>query len=218
MGAGFVHTDGADSRALQNPEVAPETWLLYVPDVLATLLPMPESGSATDVTATLLAHRHIFKAFLASRLSNKADAEDVLQNGLVKALQRADELKDGEKAVAWFYQLLRNALIDYARSRQATAKREEAWASDTLALTDDAEMKRQICACFEKLLPVLKPAHADLLRRVELRGESVSRAASALGMTPNNASVTLHRARDELRTKLMDFCGDCSCLEDCECE
>jgi hypothetical protein len=37
-------------------------------------------------------------------------------------------------------------------------------------------------------------------------------------MTANNASVTLHRARAELRAKLMDFCGDCECLDNCECE
>jgi hypothetical protein len=39
-----------------------------------------------------------------------------------------------------------------------------------------------------------------------------------LGMTPNNASVTLHRARAELRMKLSRFCGDCPCLDNCECD
>jgi hypothetical protein len=43
-------------------------------------------------------------------------------------------------------------------------------------------------------------------------------AAADLGITPNNASVTLHRARGELRTKLVEFCGDCACLDNCECE
>jgi RNA polymerase sigma-70 factor (ECF subfamily) len=68
------------------------------------------------------------------------------------------------------------------------------------------------------MLPTLKPTHAELLRRVELQGEPVAAAATALGMTANNASVTLHRARAELRTRLMDFCGDCKCLDNCECE
>lgn len=68
------------------------------------------------------------------------------------------------------------------------------------------------------MLPTLKPMHAELLRRVELQGEPVAGAAAALGITANNASVTLHRARAELRTKLVDFCGDCQCLDNCECE
>lgn len=170
------------------------------------------------MTGTLLAHRQVFKAFLASRIGNEADAEDLLQNGLVKAMERGGEVKDGEKAVAWFYQVLRNVLIDYLRSRSAAAKRDEAWASSSATLADDREAERQICACFEKMLPGLKPAQAELIRRVELKGEPVAKVAVALGMSANNASVTLHRARAELRTKLMDFCGDCACLDNCECE
>lgn len=65
----------------------------------------------------------------------------------------------------------------------------------------------------------LKPQHAALLRRVDLNGESVQDAAKALKMTANNASVILHRARKELRTRLEAFCGACAdgaCL-DCDC-
>lgn len=173
---------------------------------------------SAGVTATLLAHRPAFKAFLASRVGNESDAEDLLQNGLVKALQRSGEIKDNEKVVPWFYQVLRNVIVDHVRSRSAAMRRDKAWTADTVTLGDDTEAERQLCACFEKMLPAMKPVHAELLRRVELQGESVAKAASALGITANNASVSLHRARAELRTKLMDFCGDCACLDDCSCE
>lgn len=168
--------------------------------------------------AALLAHRDVFRAFLASRVGNAADAEDLLQTGLVKAMQHAGEIRDGEKAVAWFYQLLRNVIIDHHRNRSAAAKRDNAWATDASLLVDHAEAERQICACFEKMLPGLKPIHAELLRRVELRGESVAKVAGDLGLTPNHASVTLHRARAELRAKLLEFCGNCQCLNNCECD
>lgn len=171
-----------------------------------------------DVTATLLAHRHRFKAFLASRIGNETDAEDLLQNGLVKALERGVEIKDDEKAVAWFYRVLKNVIIDHARSRHAATRRDDNWASETAILGDRAEVEGQICGCFEKLLPTLKPAHAELLRRVELQGDSVTNAARELGITANNASVMLHRARAELRAKLVKYCGNCSCLIACECE
>lgn len=179
---------------------------------------MPPPAEPTDVTATLLAHRHAFKAFLASRVGNDADAEDLLQHGLVKAMERGGEIKDGEKVVAWFYQLLRNVLIDHVRSRNAAARRDDAWASSAITLSDDHEAERLLCGCFEKLLPTLRPAQAELIRRVELKGEPVGDAARAIGISANNASVTLHRARAELRKKLMDFCGDCACLDRCECE
>ena len=171
-----------------------------------------------DIADTLLAHRHAFKAFLTSRLGNAADAEDLLQNGLIKAIERSGEIADDQKAVAWFYQVLRNALIDHARSRNAAARRDDAWAGNAAALSDDREAERHICACFERLLPTLKPVQAELIRRVELQGEPVTRAAIALGISANNASVTLHRARAALRGKLREFCGDCRCLDHCDCK
>ena len=175
--------------------------------------------STPDVASALLAHRSAFRAFLVARVGNEADADDLLQNGLIKAVQHAGELKDSEKTVAWFYRILRHAIIDHGRSRSAALKRDDAWATDAVTLADDAEAARVLCGCFEHLLPSLKPAHAELLRRVDLQGESVSATAAALGLTANNASVTLHRARSELRKKLQEFCGSCAngaCL-DCDC-
>lgn len=177
------------------------------------------SSDRAALATQLLAQRESFRRFLAARLDNDADAEDLLQQGLVKALQHADEIKDTDRAIAWFYQILRHALIDHARSRTATRQRDHAWSTEVAAAAPDAAAEREICQCFEQLLPTLKPAHAELLRRVELRGDSVSAAAIALGITANNASVTLHRARAELRKKLESFCGPCAgtaCL-DCDC-
>lgn len=176
--------------------------------------------SLPDVATALLAHRRAFRAFLVSRVGNEADADDLLQHGLIKALQHADKLQDGEKIVAWFYQILRNVVIDHQRSRRAAERRDDAWATDPSAPpAADRAALGQICRCFEALLPNLKPAQAELLRRVELQGESVAAAAAGLGLTPNHASVTLHRARTELRKQLIEFCGSCAagkCL-DCDC-
>lgn len=173
-----------------------------------------------DVAAALLAHRRAFKAFLVSRVGNEADADDLLQHGLLKALQRADELRDTTKLTAWFYQILRHVVVDHARSRGAALRRDDAWAADAATLaTDDREAHRQVCACFESLLPSLQPNYAALLRLVELEGRSVSAAALALGLTANHASVTLYRARAALHTALVGFCGSCArtaCL-DCDC-
>jgi len=177
----------------------------------------------SPTAAALLGQRDTFKAFVASRLGNASEAEDVLQQSLVKALQHAGEITDSERAVPWFYQILRNVIVDHVRSRSASRQRDDRWAVDHAALgaadNSDPAAEREICLCFERLLPTLKPTHAELLRRVELNDESVSAAAAALGITPNNASVTLHRARAELRKKLETFCGPCAegaCL-DCDC-
>ncbi|HEY9249537.1 MAG TPA: sigma-70 family RNA polymerase sigma factor [Rariglobus sp.] len=166
---------------------------------------------------SLLAQRSRFRAFLVSRLGNEADADDVLQNGLLKAMRSAGEVDDAEKLTAWFYRLLRNAMIDHVRSRSANVRRDEAWMTEVGSR--DEEIERSACACFERLLPELKPRDAELLRRVELNDEAVAEVAQSLGMSGGAASVALHRARATLRRRLEDFCGDCAkgaCL-DCDC-
>ena len=175
------------------------------------------------LVATLNAQRTAFKAFLIARVGNAAEAEDILQNGLLKAVQRAGELQDDANLMAWFYQLLRNSVIDHYRASGSARRRDDALGTLITSLGEDVApppgWEAQVCTCLGGVVDTLKPSHAELLRRVDLNGESVQVAAKALGLTPNNASVTLHRARKELRARLEVFCGDCAdgaCL-DCDC-
>lgn len=171
----------------------------------------------------LFAHRRAFQAFLAARVGSEAEAEDILQQSLAKALRHAPALRDEERLVAWFYQTLRHALIDHYRSRAADRRRHAALGTLVAALGDDHApapgVERQLCACLAGVLATLKPAPAALLRRVDLEGGAVQEVARELGLTPNAASVTLHRARKELRARLQAVCGPCAdgaCL-DCDC-
>jgi len=177
-----------------------------------------------QLAAELNTHRNAFKAFLAARVGSEAEAEDILQNGLLKALQRSGELQDDAKLIAWFYQLLRNAVVDHYRARGAVRRRHDILGETLAALGEDIiaapkGWEPQLCGCLGGVVDTLKPQHAELLRRVDLNGESMQAVARALKMTANTASVTLHRARKELRIRLETFCGDCangSCLE-CDC-
>lgn len=170
----------------------------------------------------LLARRAEFRGWIAARLGgNHADAEDVLQHGLTKALASAHTLRDDDRLVPWFYQLLRHALVDHVRARRAASEREERWAGESRALArDNAEAERIICRCLEPLLATLPADQAALIRRAELNNEPVKHIAASLGLTANAVSAALHRARAALRAKLISFCGDCAsgaCL-DCSCE
>jgi len=179
--------------------------------------------TADQLAVELNSHRGAFKAFLAARVGSEAEAEDLLQDGLLKALRHADSLHDDTRLTAWFYQLLRNAVVDHYRSRGSSRRRHDVLGETIAALGEDVaaapDWEAHVCTCLAGVVDTLKPQHAELLRRVDLNGESVQDAARALKMTPNNASVTLHRARKDLRARLETFCGECAdgaCL-DCDC-
>ena len=170
------------------------------------------------VADRLVANHREFLRFLEPRVGNRALAEEILQAAFVRTLEKAAEIRDSESAVAWFYRLLRNAVVDHYR-RAATEKRtleREATVAEAIV---DPEMRRIICACLHTLLPNLKPEYAEMIRRVDLDGTPVAEVASLLGITTNNATVRLHRARQALKRELERSCATCATHEclDCRC-
>lgn len=169
-----------------------------------------------DVIARLVGNHREFLAFLQSRLRDRKEAEDVLQGAFVKAIEKVDTLRDEESAVAWFYRLLRNSIVDRHRKRARDGKQGE---SDVDELADDPELERAVCRCIDTLIPTIKPEYATILRRVELEEARLTDVAEELAISPNNAAVRLHRARQALKRRLEQSCGTCAthgCL-DCTC-
>lgn len=166
-----------------------------------------------------------FLRFIRSRLDADGEAEDLLQDSLLRALQRGDELRRGERAVAWFYRILRNAIADHYREKKSQHAAVEQFLVETRASGADgvsppADWEGVVCACFRGLLPTLKPRYAEALRRIDLEGESKATVARALKIRGATMDVVLHRARKALRRRLEIFCGACSrerCLA-CACE
>jgi len=184
----------------------------------------PDPGTLStspEVVAVLVENHRRFLDFLTRRVGSREVAEDILQDAFVRGLARADQLRDQESVVAWFYRSLRNALVDHWRKRGVERKviDEGVELTDEMEPAADAELMNTVCACATSLLETLKPEYADALRRVDLAGVSVKAFAEESRMTPNNASVRLFRARQALRRQVERTCGTCAehgCL-DCTC-
>ncbi|HVJ88831.1 MAG TPA: sigma factor, partial [Labilithrix sp.] len=71
------------------------------------------ADAAPMVVRELMSDRESFLAFVRGRLRSGADAEDVLQQALLKAAEHAHDLRDSSRARAWFYKILRRVLADH---------------------------------------------------------------------------------------------------------
>ena len=183
----------------------------------------PESSTSLSPEAIrrLVDSHRQFLAFLQARVESRAVAEDILQSAFVKGLERGAALRDDESAVAWFYRVLRNAVIDHYRHRASTERALEGWGKEFVAhATPEAELKDEICACVLGLLDTLKPEYRDALRIVDVDEGSLNDLAAQAGITAGNAAVRVHRAREALRKQVTTVCGSCAehgCL-DCRCK
>lgn len=165
-------------------------------------------------------HRR-FLAFLERRVGSRETAEDILQDAFVRSLTRAGTVRDEESIVAWFYRLLRNALVDHYRrgGAEQRALAYTAATADAAGPGPDEALENEVCACVSDLLKTLKPEYAAVVKRVDLEGATVAAFGREAGITPNNAAVRLHRAHEALKRQLALSCGTCAthgCL-DCNC-
>lgn len=183
--------------------------------------PPHEPRMAPAVLQALVDNHREFLAFVERRLGDRAAAEDLLQEAFVRGIEKGGELQHEESARAWFYRLLRNAIVDRHRRASVQDRRLDAFATDLARAEADrqGEVERAVCACVERLVDTLQPEHARALRRIELDGLSLKDFASEAGITDNNAGVRVFRARQALRRRVQASCGTCAehgCV-DCTC-
>ena len=180
----------------------------------------PSTALSPDAIAQLVKGHREFLAFLERRVESRAVAEDILQAAFTRGLERGADVHD-EKVVAWFYRVLRNAVIDHYRQRSTTTRVMEAWGREFPDVQEpEAELRQEICQCVSSLLETLKPEYREALRVVDLEEGKLKDLAQQSGITAKNAAVRVHRARAALRRRIEQACGTCSvhgCL-DCSCE
>jgi RNA polymerase sigma-70 factor (ECF subfamily) len=161
------------------------------------------------IEAALIEHRRDFLRLLTHRVGNTETAEEVLQQCYLRAVSRVFALRKRESILAWFSRLLRTVLADYTRHEATRRRQETAYAQQQALTREDPELESMVCTCLYALLPTLQPAYADILRRLDLLGEPRPQVAAALGVSVQNVTVRLHRARQALKRALLRWCTTC---------
>lgn len=167
---------------------------------------------------SVLKNLETFVAFARKRLNDVHLAEDVVQESLVKALAAERKPTGDEATTAWFYRILRRSIIDLYRRQDARERALDRFERE-LSETPTPGDERILCQCFKRLLPLVPEQYRELLQQIDLEGRKPDQVAAELGLTRNNLTVRLHRARKHLREALSQNCQACSthgCL-DCRC-
>lgn len=176
-------------------------------------------AAMTRFESALVRNLDAFVAFARKRLGDHHAAQDVVQESLVKALAADRQPHSDEETTAWFYRILRRSIIDLYR-RQEARSRALARFEKEFSETPSEQEERMLCQCLKRLLPMVPTQYRELLQQIDLDGKEPGEIAAKLGLTKNNLTVRLHRARKHLREALSHNCRACSthgCLE-CTCK
>jgi RNA polymerase sigma factor (sigma-70 family) len=167
------------------------------------------SSFYTQNRSELIAH--------ANRIvKDKAKAEEITQEALVKFMLAAPELSSDSHALSYLHRTIENLCIDLFRAENrrpnlvalddATAEVESTWQvsgdhSLAISAAEDAAIIRQA-------LSLLSPAERAALVMWEVEGRSTKEIAKELGIKESTVRHTVSRARASLRKILSELVID----------
>jgi RNA polymerase sigma-70 factor, ECF subfamily len=145
------------------------------------------------------------RAFLRSRVSNDADADDLAQDVFLRIITSLGTLRDAERVQSWVFQIARNALVDLYRRR---ARQSAQSTDDVMEVAEDQAMGNQNLAIGRWLLRAIEQLPEtvrDAVRMYEVEGLPQSEIAARLEISLSGAKSRIQRGRLQLK-EMLDRC------------
>ncbi len=175
---------------------------------------MPTSqGAPIDAAADPMPElRRTLRAFLGSRVRDKALADDLVQETLLRVTSRLPTLRNRDRLESWVFQIARNTIADHFRTARDTEAFDEAAHGPLLAAageTPSAEeevLSEELRRYVRSVVDRLPPHYRDALRCIELEGLSQVELARRLGLSVSAAKSRIQRGRALLRQEMERCC------------
>lgn len=129
-------------------------------------------------------HGNAMLGYATRLLADRAAAEDIVQEALVRAWRNPEALVGGKgSARAWLLTVVRNLVIDTVRAKKA---RPHEVAESPVTVPVERDHSEGVVNSMTVLaaLGKLSPEHREVLEQTYLRGRSVDEAAKELGIPP----------------------------------
>jgi len=172
--------------------------------------------TVAELGAFYTEHRSELIAHASRILKDRAKAEEVIQDALIKVMLAAPELESTDHALGYMHRTIENLCIDIFRIEgrrpnlvlldDNSAELESTWIDnkdhvDVIAAADDAAIVRQALA-------MLSPAERAALVMWEMEGRSTKEIAAELGIKESAVRHTVSRARASLRKVMSELIVD----------
>lgn len=187
-----------------------------MPDSYAVLVREASTGDRAAVERLLMRAQEVAYRFSLLVCGHPEDAEDVMQDALLKTYQYVDRIADPEAFRTWLYSTVRNACLMKRRRRAGEPSHFESLESrpsgegnsepvdpvDRAPAADqrliDASTNRRL----RNSLTRLPPSQRIVIVLREMEGLSTREVATVTGISEANVKTRLHRARLTLRRYL----------------
>ena len=145
------------------------------------------------------------KQFILRRVSNEAVADDLLQEVFLRVHQKIGQLKNSEKIEQWIFQITRNVIIDYYRSKPGDAQLSETFGAP-VDTDDDPDAVAELSESIFQMVNELPAPYREALILTEYKGISQQALAGQLGISVSGVKSRVQRARQKIKDDLLACC------------
>ncbi|MEI7613735.1 MAG: RNA polymerase sigma factor SigZ [Betaproteobacteria bacterium] len=148
-------------------------------------------------------HKNEIRGFVAHRLGNTAEADDLLQEVFLKGLLQGKAFCSLNHPRAWLFHVARNLLVDHLR-----LSREQVPLPDDLCAEAESSFEPVdiLTHCLPRILSELAPEDREAITLCDLNGLSQQAYATRLGLSLPAAKSRVQRARQRLQSQLVKAC------------
>ena len=136
-------------------------------------------------------------AFIRSRISDEAEAEDLLQKVFIRVHRNLCCLPAPTKMDSWIYQIARNLIVDHYRRRKESVEIPESLPAEADFPEDDPET--ELSLSIKDMIAELPLHYRQALILTEYEGLSQKPLAENLGISESGVKSRVQRAWDKLR-------------------
>jgi len=152
----------------------------------------------SDFESSLLAAIPKARLYALALMRNKADADDIVQQSLLRAIERENQFQLGTNIGAWLNTIIRNAFYDKQKSHSVsrTDSLEDMGPGFDLSVSGGQMETVELFEVKEFINDLPEQERAVVSMYIE--GMKYKEIADALGLTRSNAMVVLCRTRKKL--------------------
>jgi RNA polymerase sigma-70 factor (ECF subfamily) len=132
------------------------------------------------------------------------DAEDVMQEALLKTFRHVKAIKQPAAFRTWLFRTVRNFCLMKRRKRVDDQFATEMDVIDHAKRPDEAALNAWLGHRLRAALATLSPADRMIVLLREMEGLSTREVAEITRLTEDNVKTRLHRARARLQTQLKE--------------
>jgi RNA polymerase sigma-70 factor (ECF subfamily) len=145
-------------------------------------------------------HRDELRAHCYRLLRSHADAEDALQEALIRAWRGLPAFEGRGSLRSWLYRIATNASIDAMHGREPAVPSEEVGSTEApREAADDGAERLELELILRAALELLPPRQLNVLVLRALLGFTAQETADLLGTTVAGVNSALQRSRATLR-------------------